>query len=134
MQVIDAVGVRTWTKDGRVSVDGPLGGGLYDLVKDNPRARNDAIAHHIDIAASVVIGAVSLAAGGTGVALLASQQQELAVPGIVVLSAGVLGAIPATILQLTADTHMWRAINIYNDDLDAPPASDPSGPVSAAAR
>lgn len=134
MQVIDAVGVRTWTKDGRVSVDGPLGGGLYDLVKDNPRARNDAIAHHIDIAASVVIGAVSLAAGGTGVALLASQQQELAVPGIVVLSAGVLGAIPATILQLTADTHMWRAINIYNDDLDAPPASGPSGPVSAAAR
>ena len=134
MQVIDAVGVRTWTKDGRVSVDGPLGGGLYDLVKDNPRARNDAIAHHIDIAASVVIGAVSLAAGGTGVALLASQQQELAVPGIVVLSAGVLGAIPATILQLTADTHMWRAINIYNDDLDAPPASGPSGPASAAAR
>ncbi len=120
VQVIDAVGVRTWAKDGRVVTDGLFGGGLYELVKDQPRARNDAVAHHIDIALSVAIGATSLAAGGVGVGLLASQQQDLAVAGIVAVSVGVLGAIPATILQLTADTHMWRAINIYNDSLDSP--------------
>ena len=52
VQVIDAVGVRTWAKDGRVVTDGLFGGGLYELVKDQPRARNDAVAHHIDIARS----------------------------------------------------------------------------------
>ena len=120
VQVMDAVGVRTFAKDGRVITDGPLGGGLYDLVKDNPRAADDATAHRIDIAISVVLGAASLAAGGVGAALLVSQQPDLAVPGIAALSGGVLGLIPATVLQLTADTHMWRAINVYNDDLEAP--------------
>ena len=119
VQVMDAVGTRTFVKDGRVVVDGPLGGGLYDLVKDNPAAANDAIAHHIDLSLSVVIGAVSVVAGGTGIALLASQEPDLATPGIAAVAVGVLGAIPATILQLTADTHMWRAINLYNDGLDA---------------
>ncbi len=120
VQVIDAVGVRTYAKDGVVVVDGPFGGTLYDLIKDNPRARNDAIAHQIDIAISVALGATSIAASGTGVVLLASQQQELAVPGIAAVVVGVAAAIPATILQLTADTHLWRAINVYNDELAEP--------------
>lgn len=120
VQVIDAVGVRTFTKDGVVVADGPFGGGLYDLVKDNPRAADEATAHHIDIAIAVTLGAVSVVAGGVGIGLLVSQQPALAGPGIGAVAVGVAGAVPATILQLTADTHLWRAITIYNDGLDEP--------------
>ena len=119
--VVDAVGVRTFVKDGHVVSDGIFGGGLFDLVKDDPIAADDAAAHRTDITWSVGVAAASGAAAAVGIGLLVSQRRDLVVPGGIAAAAGGLGLIPTVILQLTADTHMWRAINRYDDDVEAVP-------------
>jgi hypothetical protein len=125
IQVLDAVGVRTFEKDGAIVSDGLFGGGLYDIVANDARAADDAAAHRTDITWSVGVGGVSVASAAAGAILLLSGQRGLVVPGALAVSAGALGTIPFTILQLTADTHLWKAINMYNDDVDA------AGPCAA---
>ncbi len=119
IQVLDAVGVRTFAKEGKIVDDGLLGGGLYEIVKEDPAAADQAAAHRTDITWSVGVAGAGIASAAAGVGLVATSDRDLRTAGAVALVAAGLSTIPIAILRLTADTHMWNAINAYNEVVEA---------------
>lgn len=125
-------GYPTWVKDGEHIGSPAFGTGLVDAVRDNPRAQHQARVGRNLIAAGWVSYLVGLGTGIGGVALVAkddsstSPHQSAAGTALLITSAATL--LAGGVLLLCGQPHIYDAVNIYNDGLDARLPSAPLGP------
>ncbi|HEY0467471.1 MAG TPA: hypothetical protein VGC79_24895 [Polyangiaceae bacterium] len=125
-------GYPTFVKDGQRIGSPAFGTGLVDAVRDNPRAEHHARVGRNLIAAGWVTYLVGLGTGIGGIAVLAhdnttlSTQQSNVGTALLLTSAATL--LAGGVLLLCGQPHIYDAVNIYNDGLEArvPPA--PLGP------
>ena len=125
-------GQPTFVKDG-VHFGGPIWAtGLVDAVQGNPRAE-----HHARVGRNLIVGGfvVSMVGLGTEIgALVAVAKADSAAPDAhsgVATALAVSGAvvlIAGSVMMLSGQPHVYDAINIYNDGLDARPTPVVVGP------
>jgi len=129
--MIQQSGTPAYVRDGKVYEGGIFGGDIVEAVRGNPEAESHARAYKNQtiggfLAAvaggiSMVSGAVLISAGALKTESGGSNNTESTTGGV--LLAGGLGAyIAGLVLIVTAQPHMWDAINVYNDGV-------PIGPV-----
>jgi hypothetical protein len=132
--VVDG-GQPTFVKDGERVGHLAFGTGLVDAVHANPRAE-----HHARVGRNLVAGGfvLSLAGLGTeigGLVVLAregaSSQPSNSGLGVALLVTGVAAAISGSVMMLAGQTHIYDAVNIYNDGLGTspPPTPAPTAPL-----
>jgi hypothetical protein len=127
-------GVATYYKDGKEYPAGFFGGGLIDAVRGNPRAEAEASKGRDLIVAGFVVSMVGVGGLGSGIALMATDQEgpggTQSRVGVGLFLGGFAAQIASIVLDLNAAPHFHDAVNIYNDDLERPVAPQGSAPVS----
>jgi hypothetical protein len=134
--MIQQSGTPAYVRDGKVYEGGIFGGDIVEAVRGNPEAESHARAYKNQ----TIGGFLATLAGGismiSGALLLSSGSRtdnggsnntETTAGGL--LLAGGLGAyITGFVLILTAQPHMWDAINVYNDGVPMMPYAYPPPP------
>jgi hypothetical protein len=136
-------GQPTFVKNG-VHAGGPqFGTGLVDAVHDNPLAEHHARVGRDLIAGGFVLSIVGLGTEVGGLVVLAKDgtntgpSSDSGVATALVLGGAAI-LIAGGVMMLAGQPHVYDAINIYNDGLDAAARSTPAGaptdaPIGAAA-
>jgi hypothetical protein len=128
-------------RDGRDQGGFTFGGGVVDAVQGNPRAENEARkGRNLVIGGFVVaLGGLAVETGGLVYILSAPRDDRDAnvSTGLGIVLGGATIAFAGSLLSLNGQPHLYDAINIYNDDLEAaraqpvrPPAPLPVAPTA----
>jgi hypothetical protein len=128
--VVDG-GQPTFVKDGVHFGSLGWGTGLVDAVHGNPRAEHHARVGRNLIAGGFVLGIVGLGSEIGGLVVLGhdtNQGGEASGLAVGLLVGGLVTAIAGSVLIISGQPHVYDAINIYNDSLDAKPSTAPLGP------
>jgi len=121
--VIDG-GYPTFVKDGEHIGSPAFGTGLVDATSSNPRAQ-----HHARVGRNLMIGGIAsylvgLGTGVGGLVLLAQDDAHLSTSksnvGTALAITGIVGLVAGSVMMLSGQPHIYDAVNIYNDGLDAP--------------
>jgi hypothetical protein len=115
--------------DGKVYEGGAFGGGLEEAVHGNPEAEAHALAFQSDLAWGTItlLGGMAGLVGGVVLAGAGASRpghttdQGLMLAALCALVSGVALDLVSVGFMLKAPTHMYDAINIYNDGIPAPP-------------
>jgi len=141
ISVIQEGGSPTLVRDGQTYSVGLFGGGLGDAVEGNPAADEHATTYKTLSIAGWSVYVAGLGSSIAGIYLLADSNrgggdsgQETA--GAALALGGVAALVTSLVLISTAQPHLWDAVNIYNDSVDASlayPMPPPPGLVRPAA-
>ena len=114
----------TLHRDGQKFEVGLFGGGLDDAVEGDADAMDEAESASALSIGGFVLVVVGAGAAGGGAGLMAARDNAsddtLRAVSISMLAGGLALAISGAIMSASAQTHMFNAINIYNDGLIAP--------------
>ncbi|MEO7035103.1 MAG: hypothetical protein ABI548_14395 [Polyangiaceae bacterium] len=113
-------GMPTFVKDGQSYGSPAFGSGLVDAVQGNPRATQQARLGRNLAIGGFVLDLAGLGTEVAGFAALDAHRGGDQSLGLGLLVGGLGGVLVGTILLLNAQPHMYDAVNIYNDGLDAP--------------
>ena len=108
-------------KDGQRYRLGPFGGELEEAVAPHPVAMDHAAAFRNQLIGGFALSLAGIVPIGIGAGMFANasaSHQDSAVP-IAVLTSGLLAYAVGLGLIVSAQPHMYDAINIYNDWVDA---------------
>ena len=125
-------GTPTLVRDGQTFSVGLFGGGLEDAVQGNPAAEEHASAYKTLSIAGWSFYVAGLGSSVAGIYVLAanragdSNNNETA--GTVLALGGVAALVTSLVLLANAPPHLWDAVNIYNDGVDASLAYPPQPP------
>jgi hypothetical protein len=113
-------------KDGRTYKAGLFGGDVDEAVAGNPRAEEEVAAYQSDQTIGTVLSFAGLAAVLGGAAVLGadvpnSSQTNALPPSLGLMLGGVVLELVSLGFTLSAQPHLWDAINIYNDGVDPSP-------------
>jgi hypothetical protein len=114
-------GSPTFYKDGEEYPGGLFLGGAEDAVHGNSRAEREARTAHRLMVGGFVVTLVGEASAATGLALLVpayptAPRRDV---GVGLIIGGLVGTITGLVLLMNAPPHMYDAINIYNDGVEA---------------
>jgi hypothetical protein len=114
-------GAPTFVKDGMPVGAVGFGGGLADAVRGNPRAEREARVGHNLVVGGFVLDLAGLGSEiGAGVALGQQRPNDRASGLALGLAIGGAAAVIAgSVLILSGQPHIYDAVNIYNDGVDA---------------
>lgn len=132
--VVEA-GQPQFVKNGE-RIGGPaFGSGLADAVASNPEAQRQATIGRNLVLGGFVLDLVGLGSviGGTVVLAKQDAQEQPSTAGAALLLGGVAAALAGSVLILCGQPHIYDAVNIYNDGLDARPSPTPAVPAPAPA-
>jgi len=127
-------GQPTFVKDGQHFGSQVWGTGLVDAVEGNPRAEHHARVGRNLIAGGFALSIVGLATeiGGLVVAVHDQDQSpgHSSASGLAVglIVGGLVAALAGGVMIGAGQPHIYDAINIYNDSLEASPTTAPLGP------
>jgi len=135
-------GQPTFVRNGE-RIGGPaFGSGLADAVAGNPEAERQATIGRNLVLGGFVLDLVGLGSVIGGTVVLAKQdatQEQPSTAGTALLLGGVAAALAGSVLILCGQPHIYDAVNIYNDGLEAralpapaPPAPAPPAPPAPA--
>ena len=122
-------GYPTFVKDGEHIGSPVFGTGLVDATSSNPRAQ-----HHARVGRNLIAGGfasylVGLGTGIGGLVLLAQDDAHSSTSksnaGTALAITGLVGLVAGSVMMLSGQPHIYDAVNIYNDGLDAPLARTP---------
>jgi hypothetical protein len=116
-------GSPVFLKDGQRSGNLVFGAGLADLVRSNPRAEAEAkLGRNLAIGGFVfdIAGLGSETAGLITLSVNHEPSHDNTVGGVLVIG-GIACVAVGAVLLLESPPHIYDAINIYNDGLEAPP-------------
>ena len=128
VMVVDS-GYPTFVKDGERVGSPAFGTGLVQAVHGNPRAE-----HHARVGRNLVVGGFVLDMLGLGAeigGLVVLGQQNAGAPeqhstaGTVLVVSGITAIVAGTVMILTGQPHIYDAVNLYNDGLEAPLTTAP---------
>jgi len=130
--VVDG-GQPTFVKDG-VHFGGPVwGSGLADAVHGNPQAE-----HHARVGRNLIVGGFVVSLAGLGVeigGLVVSAKANSSTAadsnsgvGTALVIGGLVVVLTGGVMMLAGQPHIYDAINIYNDGIQARPSPPPLGP------
>jgi hypothetical protein len=128
ISVIQEGGSPTLVRDGQTFSVGLFGGGLEDAVRGNPAAEEHASSYKTLSIAGWSVYVAGLGSSIAGIFLLAdnraggSNNDANDAAGAALALGGVAALVTSIVLLSTAQPHLWDAVNIYNDGVDASPA------------
>jgi hypothetical protein len=107
-------------KDGKTYRTGVLGGDVDEAVAGNPRAEQEAQSYQTDQTigfATMLTGVAAIIAGG---AVLGAEYPQNGntnglPPSLGLMLGGVVLSLVSVGFTVSAQTHLWDAVNIYND-------------------
>lgn len=116
----------TILKNGKAHPVGFLGGDLDEVVRGNPRAEEEVSTFQKKSIAGFTFGILGSVATGAGAAVVVGNELSRSptdtprIAGLSLAIGGVVFALVGSMIQASAQKHMWNAINMYNDDLPPP--------------
>ncbi len=128
-------GAPVFFRDGQRFELGVLGGDVEEMVAGNPVAEEHARTYKFRVRSGLVcvLGGVVLAGGGMYLAAKGLDNRGdngLPIAGLGLLGGALVLDVVGLVLLLTAQPHLWDAINIYNDGKAyTPAAARPSGTI-----
>jgi hypothetical protein len=143
--VVQEGGSPTLVRDGQTFSVGLFGGGLEDAVQGNAAAEEHASTYKTLSIAGWSVYVAGLGSSVAGLYLLASENKvggsDNDAAGAALALGGVAALVTSLVLLTSAQPHLWDAVNIYNDGIDAslaypirsppglvrPPATAPPG-------
>lgn len=130
IQTVIEGGSPTFVRDGEHFGSPAFGTGLVDAVHGNPRAEHHARVGRNLIVGGLVLDLVGLGSEVGGLAVLAHDRSQ---PGdeasglaVGLLVGGLAAVFAGTVMIIAGQPHVYDAINIYNDGLEASPTPTPS--------
>ena len=128
-------GQPTFVKNGE-RIGGPaFGSGLADAVAANPEAQRQATIGRNLVLGGFVLDLVGLGSVIGGTVVLAKQDSPNEHPstaGTALVLGGVAAALAGSVLILCGQPHIYDAVNIYNDSLEARALPVPAAPAAPA--
>jgi hypothetical protein len=128
-------GQPTFVKNGE-RIGGPaFGSGLADAVASNPEAERQATIGRNLVLGGFVLDLVGLGSVIGGTVVLAKQdatQEQPSTAGTALLLGGVAAALAGSVMILCGQPHIYDAVNIYNDSLEARALPAPTAPPAPA--
>ncbi|HET7542654.1 MAG TPA: hypothetical protein VFK05_22440 [Polyangiaceae bacterium] len=125
-------GQPTFVKDGERVGSTTFGAGLVDAVQGNPEAE-----HHATVGRNLTVGGLVLSVVGLGAAVggivvvaqdAAATSNQHSSAGSALLLGGAVAMLVGSVVMLCGQPHIYDAVNIYNDGLDAASKPAPPGP------
>jgi hypothetical protein len=117
--VVDS-SVPVFVKDGKRYGTATFGGGLVHAVQGNPRAEEEARVGRNLVIGGLVFDIMGLTSETAGLILLTPNDHANRNTATGLLLGGLLGVTVGSVLLLSAPPHIYDAVNIYNDGIDAP--------------
>jgi hypothetical protein len=123
--VIQEGGSPTLVRDGQRFSVGLFGGGLADAVQGNPVAEEHASTYKTLSIAGWSVYVAGLGSSVAGLYLLATDNNISGsndandTAGAALALGGVAALVTSLVLITSAQPHLWDAVNIYNDGVDA---------------
>jgi hypothetical protein len=113
-------------KDGRTYHPGPFGGDIDEAVAGNAKAEEEANTYQNDQTigfACTLAGLAAILAGGVvlGADFPTSGQANGLPPSLGLALGGIIAEVIGLGFTMSAQTHLWDAINIYNDGVSPVP-------------
>ncbi len=116
-------GGLTLVREGRSYPVGMFGGDVVDAVRGNPAAEEHAQSYRTQMISgwSFYFGGIGLAVAGTGVWQAGERHNDIgqAHAGEALTVGGLAALFTGIGFLMNAQPHLWDAVNIYNDAVDA---------------
>jgi hypothetical protein len=126
IQVMSQGSSFAFVRDGRPFKLGPLGGGLDEVVRGNPRAEEEARSFETKTTSGFVFSILGAASAGAGSGLFVANElsnspsRTMTGVSLALLGSGLVFALVGSVVMANATPHIWNAVNIYNDSLPPP--------------
>ncbi len=121
-------GTYAYVRDGKEYEGGIFGGDIEEAVRGNPQAEEYAREYKDGMLTGFALSVLGVAApkcgatmAGASVGSTESNASTLGVAGLAITGGGLLTEIIGVIVQANALTHVFDAVNAYNDGLARPP-------------
>jgi hypothetical protein len=113
-------------KNGRTYKPGLFGGNVDEAVAGNARAEEEAETYQTHMTTGAILSFAGLGLELGGAALLAasppsSSGNNALFPSLGLMLGGAVAAVVSLAFTMSAQPHLWDAINIYNDGVKEPP-------------
>jgi hypothetical protein len=117
-------------KDGKTYKPGVFGGNIDEAVAGNPRAEREAATYQTYQTTGAIFSFAGLAVELGGVGVLAasapiSSANSAFFPALGLMLGGLAVEIASLAFTMSAQPHLWDAINIYNDGVKAYGVKEP---------
>jgi hypothetical protein len=138
ISVIQEGGSPTLVRDGQSFSVGLFGGGIEEAVRGNAAAEEHATSYKTLSIAGWSVYVAGIGSSVAGLYLLADNKvggSDNDTAGATLALSGVAALVTSLVLIASAQPHLWDAVNIYNDGVDASlayPMQPPPGLVRPA--